>query len=85
MVNNRLGEAFEQIQRAISKDPGNNMLIGFLVAVLGNLDRLPEAREKLAQFREMRPDITSLEDYGKVVPEFAKEVILKGMANAGLS
>ncbi|MBT6532743.1 MAG: adenylate/guanylate cyclase domain-containing protein [Marinovum sp.] len=85
MVNKRLGEALEQIQRAISKDPGNNMLIGFLVAVLGNLDRLPEAREKLAQFREMRPDITTLEDYGKVVPEFAKEVILKGMANAGLS
>ena len=85
MVEDRLDEALEQIQRAISKYPDNNMLLGFLVAVLGNLNQMPEAQEKMELFRKMRPDITSLEDYGKVVPEFAKEVILKGMSNAGLS
>ena len=84
MVNDRMDEAYEQIQRAISKDPENNMLIGFLVAVLGNLDRLPEAKEKLELFRQMRPDITSREDYGKVVPDFARDIILQGMEKAGL-
>ena len=78
-------EAYEYIQRAIAKNPDNNLLIGYLVTTLGNLDRLPEAKEKLELFHQIRPDITSLEDYGKVVPEFAKEVILKGMAKAGLS
>jgi len=52
---------------------------------LGNLNQMPEAQEKIELFRKMRPDITSLEDYGKVFPEFAKEVILKGMSNSGLS
>ena len=85
MVNNRLIEAYENIQRAIAKNPDNNLLIGYLVATLGNLDRLPEAKEKLKLFHQMRPEVSSLEDYGKVVPEFAKDVILKGMAKAGLS
>ena len=85
MVNNRLIEAYEYIQRAIAKNPDNNLLIGYLVATLGNLDRLPEAKEKLELFHQMRSEISSLEDYGNVVPEFAKEVILKGMSNSGLS
>ena len=85
MVNNRLIEAYEYIQRAIAKNPDNNLLIGYLVATLGNLDRLPEAKEKLELFHQMRSEVSSLEDYGKVVPEFAKEVILKGMSNSGLS
>ena len=43
MVEDRFDEALEQIQRAISKYPDKNMLLGFLVAALGNLNQMSEA------------------------------------------
>ena len=46
MVNNRLIEAYEYIQRAIAKNPDTNLLIGYLVATLGNFGPVARGQGK---------------------------------------
>ena len=84
MAHDPLNKVNEQIHREISKDQDSSLKVEFLKAALGNLEQLPEASEKLKLFHQMYPSVPSLEEYGKVAPEFATDVPIKGMVNTGL-
>jgi len=84
MAHDPLDKVNEQIHREISKDQDSSLKVEFLKAALGNLEQLPEASEKLKLFHQMYPSVPSLEEYGKVAPEFATDVPIKGMVNTGL-
>ena len=85
MVLGRMNEALDKITRAVENDPENNLLLGFKVAALGNLDRLADAQRDLEAFLQLRPDVTSLADYAPLLPDFAVEAVLQGMQKAGLT
>ena len=84
MVLGRMNEALDKITRAVENDPENNLLLGFKVAALGNLDRLADAQQGLEVFLQLRPDVTSLADYAPLLPDFVVEAVLQGMQKAGL-
>jgi tetratricopeptide (TPR) repeat protein len=59
----------------------------FKAIVLAHEGKIEESKEWLKKYKENRPEIKTLEDYKKVVPEInkeVKEILLNGMSKAGL-
>lgn len=66
----------------------HNRHYGFKAAILALEGNIEESKEWLAKYLEARPEITSLDDYRKVVPEmndYLKNNLIEGMKLAGLS
>lgn len=78
--------AIISIDRCIENAP-HDRLFGFRAAVLASDGKLEESKVWLDRYQEARPEIKTLEDYEKVVPEmndFLKNNLMEGMKLAGL-
>lgn len=79
--------ALVSINRSIEDTP-HSRLFGFKAAVLALMGQLEESKVWLEKYLSDRPEIKSLDDYKKVVPEmneYLKSNLIKGMQLAGLS
>jgi adenylate cyclase len=76
--------AVESCNISLERYPSHVQSYGFKAAMLGHLDRLEEAQDCLIKYQEIRPFIKTLADYEKVAPTALKEVLLEGMAKAGM-
>jgi len=76
--------ALETVDQMLENDPDFSGGYGFKASILAHLDRLEEAQALLAQYQEKRPNIKNTSDYEKVAPTIVKDVLLEGMAKAGL-
>ena len=79
--------ALVSINRSIEDTP-HSRLFGFKAAVLALMGQLEESKVWLEKYLSDRPEIKSLDDYKKVVPEmneYLKTNLIKGMQLAGLS
>ena len=78
--------AIISIDRCIETAPLDR-LFGFKAAVLASDGQIEESKIWLAKYQKARPEIKTLEDYRKVVPEmneFLKENLIEGIKLAGL-
>ncbi len=60
-------------------------MLGFRAAVLGHLERGPEAKMALDRYLELRPNLKVRDDYRKIfVPNSAvADIIIEGLIKAG--
>ena len=78
--------AIISIDRCIETAPLDR-LFGFKAAVLASDGQIEESKIWLAKYQKTRPEIKTLEDYRKVVPEmneFLKDNLIEGLRLAGL-
>ena len=78
--------AIISIDRCIETAPLDR-LFGFKAAVLASDGQIEESKIWLAKYQKARPEIKTLEDYRKVVPEmneFLKDNLIEGLRLAGL-
>ncbi len=81
-----LDNALNSINRTIEDAP-HNRLFGFKAAVLSLKGEIEESKIWLKKYLNERPEVKTLEDYKKVVPEMNESLtnnLLEGMKLAGL-
>jgi len=80
----RYDEALEAIDKALRQHKAGLML-GFRAAVLGHLERGPEAKAALDLYLALRPNLKTREDYRRIfVPNSAlADPIIEGLVKAG--
>ena len=78
-------EALEAIEKALLRDPDAGHHLGFRAAVLGHLERGPEAKAALDRYLTLRPNLKVRDDYRSIfVPNSAlAEPIIEGLVKAG--
>ena len=78
-------EALEAIDKALIRHPDVGHHLGFRAAVLGHLERGPEAQEALDRYLTLRPDLKVRDDYRRIfVPNSAlADPIIEGLVKAG--
>ena len=80
----RYEEALKAINKALHQHKVGLML-GFRAAVLGHLERGPEAKEALDRYLTLRPNLKTRDDYRRIfVPNSAlADPIIEGLVKAG--
>ncbi len=80
----RYEEALVTIDKALRQHKAGLML-GFRAAVLGHLERGPEAKTTLERYLELRPNLKTRDDYRRIfVPNSAlADPIIEGLVKAG--
>ena len=80
----RYEEALKAIDKALHQHKVGLML-GFRAAVLGHLERGPEAKEALDRYLTLRPNLKTRDDYRRIfVPNSAlADPIIEGLIKAG--
>jgi len=78
-------EALEAIDKALLRHPDVGHHLGFRAAVLGHLERDPEAKAALDRYLTLRPDLKVRDDYRRIfVPNSAlADTIIEGLVKAG--
>ena len=78
-------EALEAIDKALLLHPDAGHHLGFRAAVLGHLERGPEAKKALDRYITLRPNLKFRDDYRSIfVPNSAlAEPIIEGLVKAG--
>ena len=78
-------EALEAIDKALLLHPDAGHHLGFRAAVLGHLERGPEAKKALDRYITLRPNLKVRDDYRSIfVPNSAlAEPIIEGLVKAG--
>ena len=78
-------EAFDAIEQALVRHPDAGHHLGFRAAVLGHLERGPEAKKALDRYITLRPNLKVRDDYRSIfVPNSAlAEPIIEGLVKAG--
>ena len=78
-------EALEAIDKALLRHPDVGHHLGFRAAVLGHLERDPEAKAALDRYLTLRPDLKVRDDYRRIfVPNSAlADPIIEGLVKAG--
>jgi len=78
-------EALETIDKALLRHPDTGHHLGFRAAVLGHLERAPEAKAALERYLELRPNLKVRDDYRQIfVPNSAlADPIIEGLVKAG--
>jgi len=81
----RYEEALVAIDKALIRHPDVGHHLGFRAAVLGHLERGPEAQEALDRYLTLRPDLKVRDDYRRIfVPNSAlADLIIEGLVKAG--
>ena len=80
----RFDEALVSIDKSLHKHQ-QGLMLGFRAAVLGHLERGPEAKMALDRYLELRPNLKVRDDYRKIfVPNSAvADIIIEGLIKAG--
>jgi len=78
-------EALEAIDKALLRHPDVGHHLGFRAAVLGHLERGPEAKAALDRYLTLRPNLKVRDDYRRIfVPNSAlADPIIEGLVKAG--
>ncbi|MCH2282051.1 MAG: adenylate/guanylate cyclase domain-containing protein [SAR324 cluster bacterium] len=78
-------EALEAIDKALLRHPDVGHHLGFRAAVLGHLERDPEAKAALDRYLTLRPNLKVRDDYRRIfVPNSAlADPIIEGLVKAG--
>jgi adenylate cyclase len=78
-------EALEAIDKALLRHPDVGHHLGFRAAVLGHLERGPEAKAALDRYLTLRPNLKVRDDYRRIfVPNSALvDPIIEGLVKAG--
>ena len=78
-------EALEAIDKALLRHPDVGHHLGFRAAVLGHLERGPEAKAALDRYLTLRPNLKVRDDYRRIfVPNSAlANPIIEGLVKAG--
>ena len=78
-------EALEAIDKALLLHPDAGHHLGFRAAVLGHLERGPEAKAALDRYITLRPNLKVRDDYRRIfVPNSAlADPIIEGLVKAG--
>ena len=76
--------ALDYINKSLEIDPDFSGALGFKASVLAHLDRVEEAKDFLAKYKEKRPEVKNISDYEKVAPTIIKEVLIEGLVKAGM-
>jgi len=78
-------EALDAIDKALLRHPDVGHHLGFRAAVLGHLERGPEAKAALDRYLTLRPDLKVRDDYRRIfVPNSAlADPIIEGLVKAG--
>ena len=81
----RYEEALVAIDKALIRHPDVGHHLGFRAAVLGHLERGPEAKAALDRYLTLRPDLKVRDDYRRIfVPNSAlADPIIEGLVKAG--
>ena len=81
----RYEEALVAIDKALIRHPDVGHHLGFRAAVLGHLERVPEAKAALDRYLTLRPDLKVRDDYRRIfVPNSAlADPIIEGLVKAG--
>ena len=74
----------DDINKTIDIDLDFTGALGFKASVLAHLDRVEEAKDFLAKYKEKRPEVKNISDYEKVAPTIIKEVLIEGLVKAGM-
>jgi adenylate cyclase len=78
-------EALEAIDKALLRDPDAGHHLGFRAAVLGHLEKDPEAKAALDRYFTLRPNLKVRDDYRRIfVPNSAlADPLIEGLVKAG--
>jgi len=78
-------EALDAIDKALLRHPDVGHHLGFRAAVLGHLERGPEAKAALDRYLTLRPNLKVRDDYRRIfVPNSAlADPIIEGLVKAG--
>ena len=81
----RYEEALEAIDKALIRHPDVGHHLGFRAAVLGHLERGPEAKAALERYLTLRPNLKTRDDYRRIfIPNSAlADPIIEGLVKAG--
>ena len=81
----RYEEALMAIDKALIRHPDVGHHLGFRAAVLGHLERVPEAKAALERYLTLRPDLKVRDDYRRIfVPNSVlADPIIEGLVKAG--
>jgi len=76
--------ALNAVDKVLEITPDFTGGYGFKASILAHLDRLEEAQVLLAKYQEKRPEVKTANDYEKVAPTIVKEILVEGIAKAGM-
>ena len=78
-------EAFQAIEKALHRHQDHGHLLGFRAAVLGHLERGPEAKTALDRYLALRPNLKVRDDYRRIfIPNSTlADPIIEGLVKAG--
>ena len=79
--------ANQSVDRSM-RENDHSRFYAFKAAILAHENKLDESKEWLKKYQDNRPEIKTLADYEKVVPELNQDVtdiLLKGLKIAGLN
>jgi len=81
----RYEEALETIDKSLLRHPDVGYHLGFRAAVLGHLEKGPEAKAALDRYLELRPNLKTRDGYRNIfVPNSAlADPIIEGLVKAG--
>ena len=79
--------ANQSVERSM-RENDHSRFYAFKAVILAHEDKIEESNQWLKKYQDSRPEIKTLEDYEKVVPELnqeVKDILIKGMRKAGLN
>ena len=78
-------EAFQALEKALDRHKDQGHMLGFRAAVLGHLQRGPEAKTALDRYLALRPNLKTRDDYRRIfIPNSTlADPIIEGLVKAG--
>ena len=84
MANGQLEEASKIVLYQLELSAADSRPLGWSAFIYGLLGNKEKASDYLQKYLQLRPEIATADDYAKIMPDFLKNQVLKGMRVAGL-